>query len=411
VARVGYDLFSEIRALLTTGQPSWAATVPTLEIHIALLRGTIAASGIQLVEIPPIPEGYRFIACLTHDVDHPSIRLHKFDHTMFGFLYRCLIGSVLAFFGGRMSRRDVIRNLVSAAKLPLVHLGLVKDFWAQADSYPKLEGGLPSTYFVIPFRNRPGKTEQGQSPYRRRSKYGARDVSAFIAELTNLGCEIGLHGIDAWIDSGAGREELEEIRHFTVQQDIGVRMHWLYFNEISPAMLEKAGIAYDSTVGYCNTIGYKAGTTQVYKPITADVLMELPLHVMDTALFFPCYLNLSPQEAQRQLSTMIDNAAEHGGCLTINWHDRSTAAERLWKSTYMHLLAELKAKGAWFTTAGQAVAWFRKRRSASFSDATWSSGEARERILVGDDGLPPLQLRVLHPNVERDTELNHLWVN
>src|SRR4051812_36253722 len=37
VARVGYDLFSEIRALLTTGQPSWAATVPTLEIHIALL--------------------------------------------------------------------------------------------------------------------------------------------------------------------------------------------------------------------------------------------------------------------------------------------------------------------------------------------------------------------------------------
>src|SRR5262249_47574970 len=36
--RVGYDLFREIRHLLTQGQPPTHASVPTLERHIALLR-------------------------------------------------------------------------------------------------------------------------------------------------------------------------------------------------------------------------------------------------------------------------------------------------------------------------------------------------------------------------------------
>src|SRR4029434_4694398 len=81
VVRVGYDLFREIRFLLTTGQPPMHAGIPTLERHIAFLRGLIVGAGIPLAEIPPIPGGYRFIACLTHDIDHPSIRLHRFDRS------------------------------------------------------------------------------------------------------------------------------------------------------------------------------------------------------------------------------------------------------------------------------------------------------------------------------------------
>src|ERR1043165_4141532 len=53
--RVGYDLFREIRILLTIGQPAENADIPTLEMHIALLRDLIVESGAPLVEIPPIP--------------------------------------------------------------------------------------------------------------------------------------------------------------------------------------------------------------------------------------------------------------------------------------------------------------------------------------------------------------------
>ena len=135
VARIGYDLFQEIRVLLTDGQPPENASIPTLEMHIAVLRDLIVGSGVPLVEIPPIPEGHTFIACLTHDVDHPSIRRHKWDHTMFGFLYRAVIGSVLGVLRGRLPVRHLFTNWAAAAKLPFIYLGLAKDFWYEFDRY------------------------------------------------------------------------------------------------------------------------------------------------------------------------------------------------------------------------------------------------------------------------------------
>src|SRR5689334_18305639 len=71
LVRIGYDLFREVRALLAVGQPIANATIPTLELHITLLRELIIENGVSLVEIPPVPSGHQFIACLTHDVDHP----------------------------------------------------------------------------------------------------------------------------------------------------------------------------------------------------------------------------------------------------------------------------------------------------------------------------------------------------
>lgn len=165
VTRIGYDLFFEIRFLLTKGQPEANAAIPALELHIALLRDVIASSGIPLAEIPPVPEGYRFIACLTHDVDHPSLRHHKFDHTMFGFLRRAVFGSLSDVAKGRMSLRNLAANWWAALKLPFVHLGIASDFWYEFDNYVKLEKGLRSTFFLIPFKGRPGRTESGSAPH------------------------------------------------------------------------------------------------------------------------------------------------------------------------------------------------------------------------------------------------------
>ncbi len=395
LARIGYDLFREVRALLTEGQPAVNASVPALELHIAVVRDLIIASGVSLVEIPPVPDGYRFLACLTHDVDHPSLRQHKLDHTMFGFLYRAILGSLISVFRGRLPARGLLSNWVAALKLPLVHLGLAKDFWSEFDRYAQLEKGLRSSFFVIPFKNCPGRSGWGPAPSRRASRYGAADISVQIRELMSAGCEIGVHGIDAWIDSSNGRAELEQIRRITGMQAIGVRMHWLYFDEQSPLILERAGVDYDSSSGYNETVGYRAGTTQAYKPLQATRLLELPLHVMDTALFFPCYLDLSPSEAGKRVGRIIDNAVQLGGCVTVNWHDRSIAPERLWGDFYVDLVDELKKRGAWFSTAAQAVSWFRKRRSAVFENVSWESGAVRVKIAVdASESLPDLQLRV-----------------
>lgn len=395
-ARIGFDLFGEIRALLADGQPAKNAGSPTLDLHIAFLRNLIAAAGIELVEIPPVPDGYKFVACLTHDVDHPSVRAHKWDHTILGFLYRAIFGSWLKLARGQFSLRDLKENLIAAAKLPFVYPGLAQDFWRNfAERYLQLEGRLPSTFFVIPFKNRPGKNGDGSAPAFRGAAYGAQDIADIIRKLVFEGNEVGLHGIDAWIDSADGQREFQEIRGLTGASESGVRMHWLYYDQCSPEILEKAGAAYDSTVGYNETVGYRAGTTQVYKPLSANRLLELPLHVMDTALFYPGYLNLSRQQAGRLCARMIDDAVQFGGTLTVNWHDRSLAPERLWGESYSDLIRELKDRGAWFATAGQAVAWFRKRRSAEFVTDPRDSLAVSVRVPpTSGDNVPGLRLRI-----------------
>jgi hypothetical protein len=395
VVRIGYDLFAEIRVLLMVGQPAIHADIPAIELHIALLRYLIVRSGVPLVEIPPVPDGYQFIACLTHDVDHPSLRRHVFDHTMFGFLYRAIIGSLMNIARGRRPARVLLSNLLAALKLPFVHLGLATDFWYAFDRYIWLEKGSRSTFFVIPFKELPGRTPQGQAPKRRASSYAAVDISPKIHELISAGCEIGLHGIDAWVDSSSGCREVAEIRRITGASDIGSRMHWLYFDEDSPGILENAGVDYDCTVGYNETVGYRAGTTQAFKPLQATRLLELPLHIMDTALFYPNHLDLSPKEAAERVRRIVDNAVQLGGCVTVNWHDRSIAPERCWGDFYSGLVSELKCRGAWFATAAETVSWFRKRRSAVFENVNWELGGARVKVTPDhDDRLPGLRLCV-----------------
>jgi peptidoglycan/xylan/chitin deacetylase (PgdA/CDA1 family) len=295
-----------------------------------------------------------------------------------------------------MSFGDLARNWVAAIKLPFVYMGLAKDFWSDFDErYLELEKGLPSTFFVIPRKNYAGKRVDGRAAALRASSYEAKELADTICKLRAAGCEVGLHGIDAWVDSGSGREELEEIRRLTGVSEIGVRMHWLYYDEKSPALLESAEAAYDSTSGYNETVGYRAGTTQAYKPLGVERLLELPLHAMDTALFYLSYLGLSPRKARARLRQLADNAVRFGGTLTINWHDRSLAPERLWGGCYRDLIQALKSRGAWFSTAGQAVSWFRKRRSAGFETDLAQPGAVRAKVAVDQgDRLPGLRLRI-----------------
>ncbi|NOS80987.1 MAG: hypothetical protein HOP32_05330 [Nitrospira sp.] len=398
-ARIGYDLFQEVRVLLTEGQPSRNADIPTLEIHIAVLRDLIVGSGISLVEIPPIPDGHTFIACLTHDVDHPSIRRHQWDHTMFGFLYRAVIGSVFGVLRGRIPIRHLCANWAAAVRLPFIHLGLAKDIWAEFDRYLEIEKDVDSTFFVLPFKDTPGRTVSGSAPKIRASKYGAADIADRLQTFVSAGREIGLHGIDAWIEVVKGQEEMAQITNITGAKNIGVRMHWLYFDENSPVALERAGFTYDSTVGYNETIGYRAGTTQAYKPLQAHHLLELPLHVMDTALFYPDYLNLSFDEADKQVGVLIDNAVQYGGTVTVNWHDRSLAPERLWGEFYARLLDRLKIKGAWCASAGHAVDWFQKRRAVVFQRVEHGLDVALLNAQSNcNERVPGLRVRVYNSN-------------
>jgi hypothetical protein len=404
VVRLGFALFEEVRYLLTHGQPVEFASMPTLDLQISLLRELIVSQGVALVEIPAVPAGHRFIVCLTHDVDHPCVRGHKCDSTMFGFLYRALIGSVIKFFRGRRSLRQVAVNWKAAFSLPLVFAGVAKDFWNQLDHYLELENDLASTFFVIPTKGDAGVDSQGRRRARRASRYALADIADDLRRLLSANREIAVHGIDAWRDSAKGRDERQRIQEITGAAEIGVRMHWLYFNSEAASTLEKSGFSYDSTVGYNETIGYRAGTAQVFKHPDVDSLLELPLHIMDTALFYPSYMNLPNDRARAAMLPLIENVTRFGGVLTVNWHDRSLAPERLWGDAYLTLLTELRARTPWFATAALTVSWFRRRRATSFASVAEDGGNIRVQAATDATvpNLPPLTLRVYNSGASKN---------
>ncbi len=208
VRRVGYDLFREVHHLLTKGQPASRASIPTLELHIALLRQLLLEAGMAFIEVPPRPTGYDFICCLTHDVDFYGIRRHKFDRTLFGLAGRATVGSLVDLVRGRRTIDEVARNWSALVSLPLVHLGLLQDFWRPFEDYAQAEDPCRSTFFLAPFKERPGIAPDGTTDPRRGVPYEIREISGHARRAIARGDELAVHGIDAWSSSEAGHGEL-----------------------------------------------------------------------------------------------------------------------------------------------------------------------------------------------------------
>jgi hypothetical protein len=380
VMRIGYDLFQEVAFLLSQGQPSENAHVPTLELHISLLRSIMVNAGVPFVEVLPAPAGYEFMACLTHDVDFTGIRHHKFDSTMWGFLYRALVGSLVGSLKGTLPWAKCRTNWRAALSLPLVYAGLKDDFWLEFDRYMEIERGLGSTFFFIPFKGHAGTRASRPAPKRRAAKYDVSKIGPQVQELIENGCEVGLHGVDAWKDSAMALVERGRIVEITGQTQVGVRMHWLYFDENSPKVLEETNFSYDSTFGYNEAIGFRAGTSQVFCVAPANALLELPLTIQDTALFYPDRMGLSEAEAMDSCRNLFKQMLRFGGVLTINWHTRSLSPERLWGEFYQGLLAEIQKHRVWFGTAAEVVNWFRARRALRFERVQFTGEELRLKI-------------------------------
>ena len=401
--RIGYDLFGEVSHLLARGQPVERAGLPALDLHIDHLRTRLRAHGLSFVEVPPHPAGYPFLCCLTHDIDFAGIRRHGFDRTVGGFIARGTVGSVRDVFTGRRTMAEAGRNMRSVASLPFVHCGASQDPWRPFEAYRHRDAPRRATYFVVPRRDHAGQSPDGKPRPTRAVRYEAADVSRELVTCTEAGHEVALHGLDAWQGHAQAMTERQRVESASQSPVSGVRRPWLYFDAGAPAHLDVAGFSYDSTCGYNATVGYRAGTAQAFTPPGCASLLELPLHVMDTALFYPDRLGLAQDEGVARCLPMVSRAAQEGGTVVVNWHDRSLVPERLWTRAYDALLSELDGHQPWYATARDAAAWFRKRRGVSFAR------RADDSISVdpgaGEDPVPGLLVAVDTPSGRASSDL------
>jgi len=264
------------------------------------------------------------------------------------------------------------------------------------------ELGVRSTFFFVPRKDDPGIRAH---PYRSVGYTINKDV---LQELTQDGWEVGIHGIDNWADAEMGKQEMASIGGVAV----GNRTHWLLFDRNSWKKLDDAGYSYDTTFGYNDDAGFRAGTLQVYRPEGCSELLELPLHIQDIGLFGNfCWapvdkgwektacLHLDEVAAREYCDHIFDYTWNYGGAVTILWHYENLTPPRDWLGMYSYLVKRALAERAWITTAGNVVEWFRGRRKIKMTCTN-----ENEKLLIHTEGgfpnesLPPLMLRVHIPD-------------
>jgi len=183
-----------------------------------------------------------------------------------------------------------------------------------------------------------------------------------MREMVGQGWEIGLHSTYGSYDSARRlRAERSEIESVVPSEVIGVRQHWLHFDpgRTWPAQ-EAAGLLYDTTLGFNETPGHRAGIAFPFHPYdfrdrrTLD-LWELPLTIMDGAMFSHGALKLDEELALEHCCRIIDEVANTGGLCVLNWHLQARDEVRFpgrWR-TYSALLSYAQEHGAWLAPARQ----------------------------------------------------------
>jgi hypothetical protein len=159
------------------------------------------------------------------------------------------------------------------------------------------------------------------------SGYDLREkkIRRTISWLTEHGVESGIHpGYDTYQSRSALQTEVLRIREVLPNQAIGGRQHYLRWSPATWLDWEACGLSYDSTVGFADALGFRAGTCVPYKPWLFSenrvaALLEIPLIAMDCTPIM--YMGLTLEQSLSAIQECIAACSLVGGVFTLLWHN------------------------------------------------------------------------------------------
>jgi hypothetical protein len=338
------------------------------------------------------------MVALTHDVDITSVKERRWFSVGYA-IYNCFLNR--DFMGGVRILLAKTKTKIFNFKKSFIKKLFAEDPWNCFDEWMRIETelGVKSSFYFIPFTDVAGI----DAPKIREAKYDLDE--GLIRRLIEGEWEVGVHGIDNWKDVEKGKEELERMSKLT-KSKVGTRIHWLFFDDETWKRLDAAGYYYDTSFGYNEDVGFRAGTSQVYQPRGVNNLVELPLNIQDGSLFRRKYLNLSEEEAKKRCDEIFGYAKRYGGVVTLLWHQVSLAAPHNWADFYRYLVEKGLKEGAWVTRAVDIVDWFKMRRNVKLSYIKGGNKlEIRLRGLEFRENIPEMRLRI-HVEPERIKEIS-----
>ena len=159
-----------------------------------------------------------------------------------------------------------------------------------------------------------------------------------VRRIGARGHEIGLHPSYAtYLDADETARQFNTLRQCAErngvsQQEWGGRQHYLRWRAGTTwANWVLAGLDYDSSLGFAEITGFRAGCCHEFRTYDINARKELPLRerpllLMETTLFASSYMNLTPLQRLETTRSVYSACRLYGGDMTLLWHNSKVAS-------------------------------------------------------------------------------------
>jgi hypothetical protein len=374
------DRFNRVPASETAPVKGGFEREPVVSIAARSLASAVrAAAGRRPVRtIDPWPNGRRWAAALSHDLDVVD----------WWPVFTALRLAELATRGELSRLARVVASAARSINEPVVWDAITRLFRMEETHHVR------SSWFVLCGSPTFATARAGDLTYRPDSVQARRILNA----VKKGGHELGLHGSFVTSDDHAQFAAQRARLASLTETDVGgVRQHYLRMRAgTTPRGMAQAGFRYDSTYGFADRNGFRLGVADVVPLWDAERaapagVEEAPFTWMDRAL--------SKYQRVEEPRAWIDDA--------LVLADACRAVEGLWvgiwhpnlveplgfpgaEAAYARLLSELRGRDAYIAPIGELVAW-RVARRALRASAFTASGDV---VLKGlPDGVHRFAIR------------------
>ncbi len=297
---------------------------PIVEEYAAILRKWLRNTGLEVKE-----PSRNFSVLLTHDIDE----LYKYMR------FSQPLRQVAKAFLGREPFGSIIDSL-------LVPLGLKKDTY-----HPEklLEIDRSFNHITRSCKKQSIFFFMSDGSNYKIHKKRARNT---IKNIHESGAIVGLHSsLQAGYNPELIKKEkadLEQVCGFPIFHN---RHHYLLWREVEDGWaLAKAGIKWDSTLGYADVAGFRLGVChpiELLDPIRIEPfgIEEHPLIIMDCSLSGLVYMNLDKKQALEYCLQLAEQVRKHKGEFVVLWHNAMFCRRRnnYHPELYIAILKELSS--------------------------------------------------------------------
>jgi len=324
------------------------ADIPVVDRYCEIFRQALEIAFSTKIYCEIWPSGKKFALSLSHDIDYygyGELRYHK---------------PMIIYKKGR--KTDGSSKIYKRIKY--MFRWAFKSFYSAEKEFAKLvknekKKSANATYFLLSKRDDPDD----------RKNYLYRDRSSSQLKKILLESQVGLHGSETTAFNAEKLIQEKENYQKYFPEPQGFRAHFLFFEyQQFFRNLENAGLKYDTSLGYREHTGYRAGISYPFFPFNNDDnrpfnVLEIPFTVMDVTLISPLMMNLSVSAGRLHIRKLINEAFKNNGHVSILWHNNTFdfIDNRFWGKLYWQIIDFCQKNEGWVCSTDDMYNWWLKR--------------------------------------------------